>query len=265
MIQRIYSVLLRQYLLIRANPTRFVQYFLWSGLDIILWGFITRYLGNLQPDFNFTATLLGAIVLEGFMVRAMQGLSTPFLEDVWARNFLNIFASPLSLGEYVIGLSATSVVTATAGLLAMVALAYFIFGFAVFSYGIALIPFILVLFLFGIALGIFAVGIVLSFGPSAEWFVWPIPVILAPFVGVFYPLSVLPRWMQVVGTILPPSYVFSGMRSVVLQGTFSFPSLLFAGFLAVVSIALAYGFLHVIYRRAVRTGLIARYSAESVM
>ena len=75
--------------------------------------------------------------------------------------------------------------------------------------------FVLVLFLFGMALGVAAIAIVLRMGPAAEWFVWPIPALLSPFAAVYYPLSTLPRPMQWFSRLLPPSYVFEGMRAVV--------------------------------------------------
>ena len=126
------------------------------------------------------------------------------------------------------------------------------------------ILFLLILFLSGIALGIFGVAIVLRLGPTAEWFIWPIPALLSPFVGVFYPLATLPAWMQVVAYALPPSYVFEGVRSVVAGGGFAMQSFLIGLLLSVLYIILAYLFFRSVYRRAVRSGLIARYSAESV-
>jgi ABC-2 type transport system permease protein len=146
----------------------------------------------------------------------------------------------------------------------MLLLATGVFGLSFFSYGVMLVPFLLVLFLFGIALGIFGSALVLRLGPASEWFVWPIPALLSPFAGVFYPLSTLPRWMQWIGHALPPSYVFEGMRAIVAGHTAS-PTLLAAGaVLAAAYILLASWFFTRIYRYAVRTGLIARYSAESV-
>lgn len=120
------------------------------------------------------------------------------------------------------------------------------------------------LFLFGIALGIFASAMVLRLGPSAEWFVWPVPALLSPFAGVFYPLSTLPEWMQYISHLLPPAYVFEGMRSIISGGSASGSVLLMSAGLAVLYILLAGMFFTQTFRHAVRTGLIARYSAESV-
>ena len=146
----------------------------------------------------------------------------------------------------------------------MLGLATAVFGLSFLSYGGALVPFLLVLFLFGIALGIVGCAIVLRLGPSAEWFVWPIPALLSPFAGVFYPVATLPGWMQLFARLLPPTYVFEGMRAIVMGGTVSWSSLAIAGVLAVIDVLVAAVFFTRVYRHAVRTGLIARYSAESV-
>ena len=119
------------------------------------------------------------------------------------------------------------------------------------------------LFLFGIALGIAGAAIVLRLGPASEWFIWPIPAMISPFVGVFYPLSTLPQWMHYIAYLLPPSYVFEAMRAIILGKPYSSSLLLWGIALAGVYILLAGGFFIRVYRYAVRTGLLARYSAES--
>jgi len=264
-IDRIGAVVLRQYYLLRGSPTRILPLFAWVAVDIVLWGFISNYLNSVaSPGFNFVSTLLGAVLLWDFFGRVMQGVTIAFLEDVWSRNFLNFFATPLSIAEYVSGLVITSIATSLVGLVVMLLLATLGFGLSFLSYGLMLIPFLLVLFLCGIALGIFASAVVLRLGPASEWFVWPIPAVLSPFVGVFYPLDTLPAWMQWLAYALPPSYVFEGMRAIVTGGEFAAGNLFWGMALALLYIVLAGAFFVRIYRHAVRTGLIARYSAESL-
>jgi ABC-2 type transport system permease protein len=249
----------------RSSPARILPLFVWVSIDIVLWGFITRYLNSVaQSGFNFVPTLLGAVLLWDFFTRVMQGVTTTFFEDVWSRNFLNIFAAPLSISEYLSGLVISSIATSSVGLLTTILLASALFGLSFFVYGTMLIPFLLVLFLFGISIGILGAAIVLRMGPAAEWFIWPIPALISPFAGVFYPLSVLPKWMQYLGHLLPPSYVFEGMRAIAKGGAFSTTDLFRAGILAVLYIMLTGWFFARVYRYAVRTGLIARYSAESI-
>jgi len=249
----------------RGSPARVLPLFAWVAIDVVLWGFITRYFNTVvSSGFNFVPTLLGAVLLWDFCIRVMQGVTTAFLEDVWSRNFLNIFATPLSIAEYVTGLVLTSIATSCVGLIVMLVLATTVFGLSLFDYGLMLFLFLLVLFLFGIALGIVCSAMVLRFGPASEWFVWPIPAIISPFVGVFYPLSVLPEWMQYFSHLLSPSYVFEGMRMIISGGTAPKTMLLCGGSLAVMYILIACWVFARVYRHAVRTGLIARYSAETL-
>ena len=239
-INRIAAIVLRQFYLIRGSLSRVLPMFAWIVIDIVLWGFITKYLNALtSSSFNFVPTLLGAVLLWDFFMRVMQGVTLAFFEDVWSRNFLNIFAAPVSIWEYVSGLVISSIATSSVGLIVMLVLASTVFGLSFFAYGIALIPFLLILFLFGIALGILASAMVLRLGPASEWFVWPIPALISPFAGVFYPLSTLPQWMQYLSYLLPPSYVFEAMRGIISGGPVSQTGLLWGGCLALLYVLLA--------------------------
>ncbi len=264
-LRRVAALLLRQFYLLRSSPTRIVPLFSWVAIDIILWGFITRYLNSVShARFSFVPAMLGAVLLWDFMARVMQGITTAFLEDVWSRNFLNLFASPLSVSEYLGGLILSSIGTSTIGLAVMVLLATVVFGLSFFVYGVTLAAFVLVLFLFGISLGIFGSALVLRFGPAAEWFIWPIPAFISPLACVFYPLSTLPVWMQWLSRLIPPSYVFEGMRHVLAHRGVATAQLAIGSALALGYLLLMARAFTSVYRHAVRTGLIARYSAESL-
>jgi ABC-2 type transport system permease protein len=260
----ILGIVLRQIYLLRGSPVRVVPMVTWVAIDIVLWGFLTRYLNAVSgTGMDFVPTLLGGVLLWDFCTRIMQGVTTAFLEDVWARNFLNLFASPLSISEYITGLVITSVLTSTVGVIVMLLLATGVFHLQFFSMGLPVIAFLIVLFVFGITLGIFASAFVLRLGPASEWLVWPLPALLSPFAAVFYPLSVLPQWMQGVSRVLPPSYVFEGMRALLAGRPFPGMLLLQGSLMAVAELLLAGYFYGRVYARAVRTGLLARYSAES--
>jgi len=121
-----------------------------------------------------------------------------------------------------------------------------------------------VLFLFGVALGVVGAAIVLRFGPASEWFIWPVPALVSPFAGVFYPIATLPPWMQYLAAVLPPSYVFENVRVIVSGGRASATALILALGLALIDVVSACWIFVRVYRYTVRIGLIARYSAESV-
>ena len=262
---RAFAIVLRQFYLIRGSLSRLFPLFAWVAIDVVLWGFITRFLNAVSaPGFDFVPALLGAVLLWDFFTRVMQGVTMAFFEDVWSRNFLNVFATPITISEYLVGLVCSSVATSTIGVTVMVLVAIGAFGLSFAIYGAMLFPFLLVLFLFGIAIGIFGTAIVLRLGPASEWFIWPIPALISPFAAVFYPLATLPPWMRIVSRALPPSYVFESMRAIVEHHRFEGRSLVLATGLAALYILLACWFFARIFRGAVRTGLLARYSAESV-
>lgn len=264
-LRRTAGLLLRQFYLLRGSPARVVPLFAWVAIDIVLWGFITRYLNAVSgARFNFVPAMLGAVLLWDFMARVMQGVTTAFLEDVWSRSFLNLFASPLSVSEYLGGLILSSIATSSIGLVVMIVLATVVFGLSFFVYGALLAAFLLVLFVFGISLGVFGAALVLRFGPAAEWFIWPIPAFISPLACVFYPMATLPRWMQALAHLIPPSYVFEGMRGILIGHQVAGTTLVIGAALAVLYLLLMAASFTAVYRHAVKTGLIARYSAETV-
>src|SRR5436305_2864323 len=122
------AIALRQFYLVRGSISRLVPLFTWVGVDIVLWGLITRYLNTITSGFNLVSTMLGAVLLWDFFIRVMQGVTMAFFEDVWSRNFLNVFATPLTITEYLTGLVFSSMVTSSVGLLIMLLLATGIFG-----------------------------------------------------------------------------------------------------------------------------------------
>jgi len=259
------AVMLRYSYLLRGTPARWMPIFAWVAIDMVLWGYITKYLNTLvHSGGSFVPTLLGAVLFFDFFTRVIFGVTGVFLEDVWSRSFLDLFASPLTVSQYLIGLVVSGLVTSVMGLAVMIALATALFGLPFFSYGLMIAPFLLILFVFGVALGIAASAIVLRLGPSAEWFIWPVPAVVSPVAGVFYPISNLPVWLQWIGELLPPSYVFEGLRTIVAGGAVPWTALALSGGLALVYLVLACWLFQRVFRHAVRTGILARYSAETV-
>ena len=125
---RTLAIVIRQFYLIRGSFSRVFPLFIWAAVDMVLWGFLTRYLNDVaHSGFNFVPALLGAVLFWDFFIRIMQGVTMAFFEDVWSRNFLNIFATPLSISEYVCGLVLSSVTTSIVGLAVMLFIATVIF------------------------------------------------------------------------------------------------------------------------------------------
>src|SRR5678815_4226620 len=146
-LSRTFAIVLRHFYLVRGSPARVLPLFAWVAIDMVLWGFITKYLNAVSSaGFDFVPVLLGAVLLWDFFTRVMHGVTMAFFEDVWSRNFLNIFASPISIAEYLGGLVVSSICTSIIGLLAMLIVATAVFGLSFASYGVVVIPFLLILF-----------------------------------------------------------------------------------------------------------------------
>ena len=267
-LHRMLAIFVRQFFLYKSNPTRMVSIFLWLLIDIVQWGFISKYLGSLGQDtFGFITVILGAIILWEFMVRIEQGIMMAFLEDIWSQNFINFFASPLKIREYLGGLIMTSVASGAVGFVAMIALASVAFGYNMLKIGSLLFPFLLILLLFGISMGIFISAIIFRLGPSAEWLGWPIPMVLSIFAGVYYPVSTLPSSLQIIAKAIPPSYVFEGCRAVLATGSLpaGYAFDLTAGALLSAAYLIATSFLFVkVYEENLEKGSIPRFQAEAL-
>lgn len=267
-LKRIYAIFVRQMFLIKSNPTRLAGMFLWLVIDIVQWGFISKFLGTFGgATFGVVAVLLGAIIFWEFITRVGQGLMTGFLEDIWSQNFINYFASPLKIKEYLGGLVLNGITSSLVGFALLAGIAGLAFGYNIFKIGIIILPFLFILLIFGMAIGIFISAIIFRLGPSAEWFAWPIPFALSIFSGVYYPIAILPPAFQVIAKLIPASYVFESLRAILTTHSFS-PALginLLVGLvLSLIYLFITYTLFVRVYRRNLRTGGLARFSAESV-
>ncbi len=261
--KRIYALFLRQIYLLIHNPMRFINIFLWGILDIVVWGFLTQYLDSVQQlNFSFVPLLLGAVVLWNLLIRVQQGVVFSFFEDIWSRNFLNLFASPLKVKEYVAGLVLTSVTTSIGALVMLYLFAILIAGFSLLSLGSGLLVFLIILFAFGTALGVFAAAMGLRFGPSAEWVAWTVPFLLMPFSGIYYPVSALPDFLEPIARVIPTSYAFEGMRNILLEQPLATSEIFWGIGLALFYLLLTYGIFVKVYKKVLRNGQLARFSAE---
>src|SRR3989338_796270 len=261
--KRVTTIFLRQYFLIKKSFHRWLGIFYWSVLELFLWGFLTVYLDQIGGDkLNVVTVVIGAVILWNFLMRIQQGIAISFLEDVWSRNLMNIFASPLNIKEYITGLVLVGIVSAIISGIFMVWVAWFLFAYDLFVFGFYLVPFIFVLFFFGLALGLYTTAMVLRFGPSSEILAWSIPALIPPFSGVFYAISTLPPWLQVVSFLLPSSYVFEGMRSIVLNGAFDSRQLMIASILAVIFFVISYWLILRTYRYVLREGKLIKLQTD---
>ena len=228
-LRRVFALVSRHYYLYRASWPRVVELVYWPVMELLLWGFLTLYLRQLGKNLpDFVVLFLGALILWDVLFRSQLGVSLAFLEEVWSRNLTNLFVTPLRVREF---MAAQVVVAAIRTLLAvgvMALLAAWFYHYNFFTMGLALIPFFANLMIMGWSIGFAVSALILRFGQGAESLAWAVIFLFQPVAAVFYPVSVLPEWLQTVAWSTPAAHVFEGMRGVLLEGRFDLHHLVWA-------------------------------------
>ena len=211
MISRILGLLLRHLYLYRRNLARAMEVFFWPVMDLLVWGFLSTYLQRVAAP-RAVSYLLGALILWDLLYRCQQAVSLAFTEDIWSRNILNVFVTPVRTSELLLATCVLGVIKSMAPAVLLVGLAYGLYSFDVRDMGLHLVPFFFSLLLFGWSVGMFTAALSLRFGHAAEALVWGVPFLIQPISATFYPVDVLPAWLRPVALLLPSTHVFEGMR-----------------------------------------------------
>ncbi|MBK1661640.1 ABC transporter permease [Paracraurococcus ruber] len=219
-LRRVWGMVYRHLALYRRSWPRVLELMYWPILQMVVWGFVTAYLAGVQANTASVAAgiLLGGALLWEVTLRAQMGFSISFLEEIWSRNLGHVFVSPLRPRELVAALMAMSVIRVVVGVLPAVGLAWLLYHFGLFSMGPVVVLFFAALLAMGWAVALGVVALILRYGAGAEALAWSVLFGLAPFSAVFYPVSVLPAWLQPVALSLPSAHVFEGMRAALLHG-----------------------------------------------
>ena len=218
---RIAAMLLRHKYLLTSSWPRLLELVYWPMLTLISWGFMQTYVNSNASFFaRAGATFVGAIILWDILMRGQLGYSISFLEEMWSRNLGNLMMSPLKPIEFVISLMLMSLIRLAIGVVPMTLMAVAFFNFNPLGLGFAMVAFFCNLIFTSWAVGLLVSGLVLRNGMGAESLAWTLIFILLPLVCVYYPVSVLPHWLQWVAWMLPPTYVFEGMRALMIDKVF---------------------------------------------
>ena len=219
--RRIAAMMLRYWYLLRSSWPRLLDLVYWPTVQMVTWGFLQYYIASNAGFFaRAGGTFIGAVLLWDILFRGQLGFSISFLEEMWSRNIGNLMMSPLRPFEFMTALMVMSVVRLSIGAVPVTFLAIAFFGFNLYGLGFALVAFFLNLMLTSWAIGIFVSGLILRNGMGAENLAWSIMFLFMPLTCVYYPVSTLPLWLQHVAWLLPPTYVFEGMRALVIDKVF---------------------------------------------
>ena len=252
---RIYALVLRHIHIWRSSVMRLVDSIYWPAVQMVMWGFMTKFL---LPQSSFVAqaagVLLSGLLLWEVVVRGNLSLSIAFLEEMWSRNLGHLFVSPIRSWEMATGIIIAALLRTLLGLIPVSLMAWAFFDFSIYSLGLPLLAFFLILQMFSWSVGLMMSGLIMRVGQSAETFAWAAVFLLMPLSGVFYPVTILPGWLQVLALGIPTSYVFDGMRAILRDHTVQWQGLAIAAGLSIFYLVVGFQVFLAFYRSARRHG-----------
>lgn len=258
-LNRIKALIIRHLYVYHKSIPRLLDVFFWPVMDLLILGFLSLYLNSLDiKGVDIISLLLGAVILWQIVDRAQNAISVYFLEDVWERNFLNLFVTPLTLGEFFLAGVILGVVRIVIVGVIMSVIAFFLYSFNIFTLGILLVPFLLNLFLFGVVLALFINGIILRFGSSAQVLAFGMALLVQPISAVYYPVSSLPNVIQYVSYALPTTYVFESLREISTSGTFNFDYFWIGLTLNIIYVTLMWFFFKAMFKKVKMLGRLLK-------
>ena len=230
---KIFALSLRHIYLIKGSFPRILDLIYWPTIQIFLWGFISKFF-TMSSSFyeNTIGVILSAAILYDFLFRSSISYNMMFLEEIWSRNFTNLFIAPIKLSEIIAALTLTAIFRTLIGLIPAALIAIPLFGVSIFEIGLPLVSLLIVLYIFGVTLGLLVTSGLLRFGPSFENIAWASLFFLAPLGCIYYPLEILPDWLQVVAKLLPLVHIFEEMRNILIYDTVNYYQILKATFIS---------------------------------
>ena len=214
---KIYALSLRHIYLIKGSFPRILDLIYWPTIQIFLWGFISKFF-TLNSSFyeNTIGIILSAAILYDFLFRSSISYNMMFLEEIWSRNFTNLFIAPIKIKEIIAALTFTAIFRTLIGLIPASLIAIPLFGVSIFKIGFPLIFLLATLYIFGVTLGLLVTSGLVRFGPSFENIAWASLFFLAPLGCIYYPIEILPYWLQIIAGLLPLVHIFEEMRNILI-------------------------------------------------
>ena len=217
-LNKIFALSLRHVYLIKGSFPRILDLIYWPTIQIFLWGFISKFFTLNSSYFeNTVGIILSAAILYDFLFRSSISYNMMFLEEIWSRNFTNLFIAPIKISEIIAALTITAIFRTLIGLVPAALLAIPLFGVSIFKIGIPLIFLLITLYIFGVTLGLLVTSGLVRFGPSFENIAWASLFFLAPLGCIYYPIEILPGWLQIIAKLLPLVHIFEEMRNVLIH------------------------------------------------
>ena len=133
---RMYALSIRHLYLIKSSFPRILDLIYWPTIQIILWGFISKFF-TMYSDYytNTVGVILSCAILYDFLFRSSISFNMLFLEEIWSRNFTNLFVAPLKISEIIIALTSTALIRTLIGIVPAILLMSPLFDVSILDMG----------------------------------------------------------------------------------------------------------------------------------
>ncbi len=224
-LHRIYAIVLRHLYNFKHSFDKYTEIFLFPVIDLMLWGMTSVYFQKTlaaQSGYGsaqfFVIAIVSAIIFWLITLRISADVPFGLLDDVWSRNLINIFGSPLKLSEWIFASIIVGIIKAFSAASLVAILAFFLYQVNILRFGIYLVPFVFLLVLAGTWIALLISALIMRFGMRIQALAWSFGMILLPFSAIYYPVSILPSWAQLISRALPMTYIFESGRYVLSTG-----------------------------------------------
>ncbi|MGD9129601.1 MAG: ABC transporter permease [Candidatus Woesebacteria bacterium] len=254
-IHRLHAFFLRHIYPLKRNFDLLSDMIYWPLIDTVLWGVTGQWLVESSGVTTLVASILVALILWNVIWRSQSEVSRNLIDEIWNHNLVNLFSTPLTVKEWVIGVLLLSLLKTMITLVILVPAIYFLYTVNVFQLGWWLIIFFLSTAMTGWWLGFIAAGIILRFGPKLQTVVWTMPAILLPFSAVYFPLTRLPTFIRPISQLIPTTYIFESMRSLLQHQTIELSYLFFSFVLNFIYLFLSIAYFRLSFNKSKNLGL----------
>ncbi|TSC67949.1 MAG: ABC-2 type transport system permease protein, partial [Parcubacteria group bacterium Gr01-1014_66] len=258
---RIWAIILRHLLFFRKNLDYLTGIFYWPVINLLLWGLASEYF---EARFAVGGSTIVFAIVSGIIFwmiaeRAEFEFTFGILQELWDKNLVNLFATPLKFSEWVVAFLLLAIFKGMFTFVFSAVVAMVLYDARVFEFGLLILPFAILLIMTGWWIGALIAGLVLRYGTRVQALAWTVPALIAPFSAIYYPVSILPEWAQKIAYLLPTTYVFEGMRDVLARGVMDYQKLLVSVLLNVLYLAAGFFFLAISFKKAKQKGLAKVY------
>jgi len=257
---RILAIVLRHLYVWPRGLERFMWSIGWPMVSLFSWGLTASYLQTFSSlSISITTLILGGIIFWSITTRSQLETTVNFMDEMWNKNLINIFSSPLTIGEFLTATILLDLIKLVISVSILTITAYLLYSLNLIGFGWYLPLFVINLLLFGWSVGFFIIGLMLRLGGrNIQELAWALLGFVAPFSCVYYPITSLPVWAQKIAIVLPTTYVFEEMRRFMFSHEVYWENLLLSLALNLLYLILSLLFIFLMFEKARETGNLTK-------